>query len=90
VPSPARLGRSDSARVRAWPGLAHTPSGRPLIGRRHTAWDDSGMGRRASALGIAAVGLAVGAFSLDVARDDPSYWFAGASTFAGVAFLAAG
>jgi hypothetical protein len=48
------------------------------------------MGRRASALGIAAVGLAVGAFSLDVARDDPSYWFAGASTFAGVAFLAAG
>jgi signal transduction histidine kinase len=48
------------------------------------------MGRRAAALGIAALGLALGAFSLDVARDDPSYWFAGASTFAGVAFLAAG
>jgi signal transduction histidine kinase len=48
------------------------------------------MGRRATALGVAAVALAVGAFSLDVARDVPSYWFAGTSTFAGVAFLAAG
>jgi signal transduction histidine kinase len=48
------------------------------------------MGRRATALGVAAVALAVGAFSLVVARDDPTYWFAGTSTFAGVAFLAAG
>ena len=48
------------------------------------------MGRRALALGIAALGLAVGTFSLDVARNDPSYWFAGTSTVAGMAFLAAG
>ena len=46
------------------------------------------MGRRAVA--ISALGLAVGAFSLDVARDDPSYWFAGTSGIAGVALLAAG
>ena len=54
------------------------------------AWDDSSIGRRATAFGIAALGLAVGGFSLVIARDDPSYWFAGTSTFAGVAFLAAG
>jgi signal transduction histidine kinase len=48
------------------------------------------MGRRATALGVAPVALAVGAFSLVVARDDPTFWFAGTSTFAGVAFLAAG
>jgi signal transduction histidine kinase len=48
------------------------------------------MARRATVFGIAALGLAVGAFSLVVARDDPTYWFAGTSTFAGVAFLAAG
>jgi hypothetical protein len=32
----------------------------------------------------------VGVFSLDVARDAPGYWFAGSSTVAGVALLAAG
>ena len=48
------------------------------------------MGRRAIAVGILALGVAVGAFSLDVARDDPAYWFAGASGVAGAAFLAAG
>ncbi len=48
------------------------------------------MGRRALALGIAALGLAVGTFSLAVARDEPGYWFAGRSTFAAVALLAAG
>ena len=48
------------------------------------------MGRRAVALGIAALGLAVGAFSLHVARDEPGYWFAGDSAIAAAAFLAAG
>ena len=48
------------------------------------------MGRRAIALVIAALGIAVGAFSLDVARGGSGYWFAGASTLAGVALLAAG
>jgi hypothetical protein len=54
------------------------------------AWDDSGMGRRALALGISALGLGVRAFSLHVARDEPGYWFAGDSTIAAVALLAAG
>jgi signal transduction histidine kinase len=42
------------------------------------------------AVAISAFGVAVGAFSLDVARDDPSYWFAGTSATASAAFLAAG
>jgi signal transduction histidine kinase len=48
------------------------------------------MGRKAIALGVSALGLALGGYSLGVARDDPDRWFAGTSTFAGVAFLAAG
>jgi signal transduction histidine kinase len=48
------------------------------------------MGRRAVALGIAALGIAFGVFTLDVARDDPGYWFAGASNVAGAALLVAG
>jgi signal transduction histidine kinase len=40
--------------------------------------------------GISGLGIVVGAFSLSVARDDPSYWFAGTSTTAAVAFLTAG
>jgi signal transduction histidine kinase len=48
------------------------------------------MGRLATTVAVSALGLAVGAFSLDVARDDPSRWFAGGSTVAGAAFLAAG
>jgi signal transduction histidine kinase len=48
------------------------------------------MGRRAVALGIAALGLAVGAFSLHVARDEPGYWFAGDSTITAAALLATG
>ena len=35
------------------------------------------MGRRAIALGISALAVAVGFFSLDVAQDDPGHWFAG-------------
>ena len=48
------------------------------------------MGRQATAVAISALGAAAGVFSLDVARDDPSRWFAGTSTVAGLAFLAAG
>jgi signal transduction histidine kinase len=48
------------------------------------------MARKAVAVGIAALGVAVGVFSLDVARDDPSYWFAGTSPVASVLFVAAG
>ena len=48
------------------------------------------MRRNAIAVTISALGVAVGAFSLEVARDDPGYWFAGTSTVAGVALLAAG
>src|SRR5262245_10681515 len=46
--------------------------------------------RRAVALAISALGIAVGVSTLDVARDDPGYWFAGSSGLAGVALLAAG
>lgn len=48
------------------------------------------MGRQALAVAISALGAAAGVFSLDVARDDPSRWFAGTSTVAGLTFLAAG
>ena len=48
------------------------------------------MRRTAIAVTISALGVAVGAFSLEVARDDPVYRFAGTSTVAGVALLAAG
>ena len=48
------------------------------------------MRRHGIAATVSALGLAVGAFSLDVARDDPSRWFAGTSTVAGMAFLGAG
>ena len=48
------------------------------------------MVRGASALGVAALGVAVGVLSLDVARDDPSYWFGGRSTVGAVALVTAG
>jgi len=48
------------------------------------------MFRRAAALGILALGIAVGVFTLGVARDDPGYWFAGASSAADAALLLAG
>ena len=53
-------------------------------------WDDSGVGRKAVAVVVATLGVAVGVFSLDVARGDPGYWFAGSSTLASVTFLLAG
>src|SRR5262245_21936385 len=46
--------------------------------------------RRGVGLAISVLGIAVGVFTLDVARDDPGYWFAGASGLAGAALLAAG
>jgi signal transduction histidine kinase len=60
------------------------------IGISPARWDDSGVVRGVSALGVAALGVAVGVFALDVARDDPAYWFAGGSTLAGAALLTAG
>ena len=48
------------------------------------------MGRQATAVAILALGAAAGVLSLDVARNDPSRWFAAASTVAGLSFLAAG
>jgi signal transduction histidine kinase len=48
------------------------------------------MRRPLLALGMAVVGLAAGVFSLHVARNDPTVWFAGRSAVDGAAFLAAG
>jgi signal transduction histidine kinase len=48
------------------------------------------VGRPVLAVGISLLGLVVGAVSLDVAREDPSYWFAGTSALTAVAFLTAG
>jgi len=46
--------------------------------------------RRAVALAISILGITAGVFTLDVAKDDPGYWFAGASGLAAAALLAAG
>jgi signal transduction histidine kinase len=48
------------------------------------------MPRLAVAVAVSLLGLAVGIFSLEVARDHPSYWFAGRSAAAGLALLTAG
>jgi signal transduction histidine kinase len=48
------------------------------------------MARKATLAAISACGIALGLFSLHVARSDPSYSFAGTSDAAGVAFLVAG
>jgi signal transduction histidine kinase len=48
------------------------------------------MRRPLLALGVAAGGLAVGLFSLHVARSNSTFWFAGRSAADGTAFLAAG
>jgi hypothetical protein len=48
------------------------------------------MGRWTIAVGVAALAIVAGAFTLDVARDHPSFWFAGSTDFAGAALLAAG
>ena len=48
------------------------------------------MGRKAIAVAMSTLGAAAGVFSLGVARDDPSRWFAGTSTIAGLALLATG
>jgi signal transduction histidine kinase len=48
------------------------------------------MRRAAIAVGVSALAIVAGIFSLDVARDDPGFWFAGTSGTAGAAFLVAG
>jgi signal transduction histidine kinase len=48
------------------------------------------MRRPLVALGVAAGGLAVGLYSLHVARSNETFWFAGGPTLDGAAFLAAG
>ena len=48
------------------------------------------MRRTAVALAISCLGLAAGLFTLDVARDDPGYWFAGASTLDAAVLLVTG
>jgi len=48
------------------------------------------MRRWTIAVGVAALGVAAGLFTLGVARDDPGYWFAGSSDAAGAALLGAG
>ena len=74
------LGRGRRRRVGA--GLdvgAARPQGAPRLaaGRRVGRWPHAPDGGRARDLRL---GLAAGLFTLDVARDDPGYWFAGAST----------
>jgi signal transduction histidine kinase len=48
------------------------------------------MRRVAIAVGVSGLAVVAGLFSLDVARDDPGFWFAGTSGTAGAAFLVAG
>jgi signal transduction histidine kinase len=48
------------------------------------------MRRAAIAVGISGLATVAGVFSLDTARDDPAFWFAGTSDTAGVALLVAG
>jgi signal transduction histidine kinase len=48
------------------------------------------MGRWTITVGLSALAIATGVFTLDVARDHPGYWFADSTDFAGVALLAAG
>ena len=48
------------------------------------------MARALIVLAVSGLGIAVGVFSLGVARDDPGYGFAGASAAAAAALLAAG
>jgi signal transduction histidine kinase len=48
------------------------------------------MRRAAIAVGISGLAIVAGVFSLDVARDEPGFWFAGTSGAAGVAFLVTG
>ena len=48
------------------------------------------MRRTAVAVAISCLGLAAGVFTLDVARDDPGYWFAGSSTLDAAVLLVTG
>jgi len=72
-------------RVRAFPDL-----GNPLIGGEPRSCDDWRMRRALGVLATAAVGIAVGVYSLRMARHDPGFWFTGDSTVGAVALLGAG
>ena len=48
------------------------------------------MRRTVVALAISSLGLAAGLFTLDVARDEPGYWFAGATTLDAAVLLVTG
>jgi signal transduction histidine kinase len=48
------------------------------------------MRRVAIAVGVSGLAIVAGIYSLEVAQDDPSFWFAGTSGTAGVAFLVTG
>jgi signal transduction histidine kinase len=48
------------------------------------------MRRTAVAVAISCLGLAAGLFTLDVARDDPGYWFAGSSVLDAAVLLVTG
>jgi signal transduction histidine kinase len=48
------------------------------------------MRRAAIAVGVSGLAIVAGIYSLDVARDDSSFWFAGTSGTAGVVFLITG
>jgi signal transduction histidine kinase len=48
------------------------------------------MRRTAVAVAISCLGLAAGVLTLDVARDDPGYWFAGSSTLDAAVLLVTG
>ena len=48
------------------------------------------MRRTAVAVAISCLGLAAGLFTLDTARDDPGYWFAGSSTLDAAVLLVTG
>jgi signal transduction histidine kinase len=65
-------------------------SGLALIGSGPVACDDCVVRRAAVIVAIASLATATGVFSLAVARDDPSYSFAGSSALGAVALLGAG
>src|SRR5512133_579592 len=70
--------------------LGDRRSGRALIGRALRGCHDCRMARKAMLAALSASGIALGLFSLHVARSDPSFSFVGTSAAAGVAFLVAG
>ena len=83
----ARPDERRRGRPRRW---RRRPQGVPRLAARAAAWDDGRMRRTVVALAISSLGLAAGLFTLDAARDDPGYWFAGASTLDAAVLLVTG